>query len=351
MNNDHIDFKGECIMSTQKYRHLVKPLSEAGMGGRNSSPEAKKFMGPGNADVIVWPNGRDHLAGLPVNFSWGFYTGLGEWHPGMDPHTHPYAECLIYVGLDPSNIGYLGAEMQYCLGKELELYTFDKPTVVIAPAGLPHCPAITKKITEPKGYSFSIISLGAEPTTTWMGDGIDEKQFIQMQEMAAKNGMQVPMKSKVGKKRIKFSEDTITHGNKYSRFVKPLKSPTNTPGPGNPDQSAWLFGKDLEGINLNFSWGYYSKPGSWDNGEGMHSHPTDEVMMFVGLDPSNIDYLGAEIEIDMGIEKEKYTFNKPTAVILPAGTVHGSINVRSTERQYGVYLISLGPEYRTDSVK
>ncbi|MBN2038876.1 MAG: hypothetical protein JW864_02475 [Spirochaetes bacterium] len=338
-------------MSTQKYGHLIKPLSNAGISGRERSPEAKKFMGPGNADVIVWPNGRDHLEGLAVNFSWGFYTGLGEWHPGMDPHMHTYPECLIYVGLDPSNIEYLGGEMQYCLGRELEVYTFDKPTVIIAPKGLPHCPAITKKVTDPKGYSFSIISLGAEPNSTWMGDGIDEEEFNKMQELAEKNGMKVPMKSSIGKKRIKYSEDTVTHGNKYARYVKPLKSPSNTPGPGNPDQSVWLFGRDLEGIDLNFSWGYYSKPGSWDKGEGLHYHPVDEVLMFVGLDPKDIEYLGAEIEIDMGMEKEKHVFNTPTSVILPAGTVHGSINVKSVEKPYGVYLISLGPEHTTISVK
>ena len=68
--------------------------------------------------------------------------------------------------LDPGNIDYLGAEMQYCFGKELEAHYFDKPTVVVAPRGVPHCPAITKKVTNPKGYSFFIISLGAEPAST-----------------------------------------------------------------------------------------------------------------------------------------------------------------------------------------
>jgi len=112
---------------------------------------------------LVWLNGRDHLEGLKLNFSWGFYTGLGDWHPGMDPHVHPYPECLVFVGLDPDDIDYLGAEMQYYLGKELEVYTFDKPTVVIIPEGMPHNPIVTKRVDKP--YAVFLISLGAEHET------------------------------------------------------------------------------------------------------------------------------------------------------------------------------------------
>jgi hypothetical protein len=339
-------------VTTKKYEHLVKPLSVASMNMDmgEAPPTMQKFRGPGNADVLVWPNGRDHLEGLKLNFSWGFYTGLGDWHPGMDPHTHPYPECLVYVGLDPNNIDYLGAEMQYCLGKELEVYTFDKPTVIAVPAGLPHCPAITKKITDPKGYGFFIISLGAEPTTTWMGEGISEADINAMQEMSDKYGFKLPMKSSVGTKRIKVSEETMTHGNKYSRFIKPLKSPTMAPGPGNADHSVWMYGKDLEGLDVNFSWGYYSKPGSWDSEHGTHAHAADEVLVFVGLEPSDIDYLGAEIEIEMGKEHEKYVFDKPTAVILPKGMPHNPVVAKRVDKPYAVYLISLDAEHEIMSV-
>ena len=133
-------------MKNKKYAHLVKPLSIAAMPGSE-----RAFRNTGNADINLWLNGRDHLEGLELNFSWGFYTGLGDWHPGMDPHVHPYPECLVFVGLDPENAGYLGAKMQYCLGKELEVHTWDKPSVVVAPAGMLHCPSITLDVTNPIG--------------------------------------------------------------------------------------------------------------------------------------------------------------------------------------------------------
>jgi hypothetical protein len=154
-------------MATGKYAHLFKPLKIAAMPG-----QAQIFKNTGNADVNRWLNGRDHLEGVQLNFSWGFYTGLGDWHPGMDPHVHPYPECLVFVGLDPDRPEYLGAKIQYCLGKELEIHTFDKPSVIVAPAGFLHCPSVTLDVTSPIGYSFFIISLGADPTPGGWGRNI-----------------------------------------------------------------------------------------------------------------------------------------------------------------------------------
>ena len=122
-------------MATGNYQHLFKPLKMAEIPGQEQF-----FRNTGNADINRWLNGRDHLEGVELNFSWGFYTGLGDWHPGMDPHAHPYPECLVFVGLDPDRPEYLGAELRYCLGKELEIHNFNKPTCVVAPGGFLHCP-------------------------------------------------------------------------------------------------------------------------------------------------------------------------------------------------------------------
>ena len=49
-------------------------------------------------------------------------------------------------------------------------------------------------------------------------------------------------------------------------------------GPANADQLVWMYGKDLEGLDLNFTWGFYSKPGiGTARGGGAHVHPVDEV--------------------------------------------------------------------------
>lgn len=344
-------------MANGKYEHLIKPLSMAAMPGVE-----RTFKNTGNADSNYWLNGRDHLEGLPLNFSWGFYTGLGDWHPGMDPHVHPYPECLVFVGLDPNNVEYLGAEIEYCLGEELEVHRFDRPTVVIVPAGVPHCPSVTRNVTNPIGYSFFIISLGAIPRTTWMGAGVTEERMRQMQERQADPGNKMPMESTFSEQKIKASEETLTYGHRYDHLVKPLKPMTSSPegtaenevrpGPGNTDSLIWMQGRDLEGLNMSFTWAFYKSPGIWHRGpgnsDGTHIHPSDEVLVFVGTDPGDINYLGAEISIDMGDDRERYVFDKPTAVICPKGLKHNPVIARWVDRPYACYRIGLSGEYQAD---
>ncbi len=348
-------------MEKTKYGHLVKLLSvgKMDMQGQEGVPEGAFAMGPGNADKLVWLNGRDHLEGLNVNFTWGFYSGIGDWHTGLDPHIHPYPECLVFVGLDPTNIEYLGAEIEITLGEEMEKHTFDRPSVVVVPAGLPHCPLVTKKVDNPKGFGFYLISLGAEPDTTWLGGDLTDEQADQIEKMGAERGMRMHVDRKSN------PEPSQTDGKKYAHLIKPM-TPMLGPdgirqdrvpggmvlegeeafkmGPGNADQLVWMYGKDLEGLDLNFTWGFYSKPGIWhrrDTGRGAHVHPEPELLVFVGLDPEDIDYLGAEIEIDMGKEHESHVMNKPCVYICPGGLPHLPMVTRWVDKPYSFIVISL----------
>ena len=270
----------------------------------------------------------------------------------------------------------MGAKIDFCLGKELELHTFDKPTAVIAPGGFVHCPLTTMEVNNPIGYSFFIISLGANPTTAWLGDGLTAEQIKQRQEAeesAAQKGIKMPMKSSYPKQRIRVSPETITHGHLYDRYLKTLKPNTmgarnltadekapygemaedgRKPGPGMTDKAVWLFGKDMEGVDANFCWCIQTQPGLWwrGPGSGAHIHPVDEVLVFAGTDPSNIDYLGAEIQIDLGPEHERYIIDKPTAVVCPAGFAHGPIVTRWIDRPFGFLLMSLGASHETTYV-
>jgi hypothetical protein len=363
-------------MAKRKYENLVKPLSVGGMdmGAMKDLkvPRGAFANGPGNADSIVWLNGRDHLEGLNLNFTWGFYSGIGDWHTGQDPHTHPYPECLIFVGLDSANLNYLGAEIEICLGKEQEAYTFDEPTIVIVPAGMPHCPLTTKRVWSPKGFGFYLASLGSIPTTTWMGEGVSKETMRAMQEAVARSGRKIAMTSFASEKRLKKNPTKPT--GKYAHLIKPLKTGMiiqwgkpaldkmtteqrarfderaksgQKSGPGNADHLAWFYGKDLEGLELNLIWGFYSQPGIWHRGVGAHAHPVDEVLVFAGLDPTDINYLGAKIEIDLGQEHERYIFDKPTVVICPKGLPHNPVVVRWVDRPYAFYSIGLGGDYKT----
>jgi hypothetical protein len=103
--------------------------------------------------------GAKELGGLKLHiiYACGYNTGI----TGMSkkPHVHKYDEAVFFIGSDPYNLDELGAEVEISigeLGKE-EKFTFDKPFVLIAPAGLWHCPIFTKKIDKP--YVCMAVSL------------------------------------------------------------------------------------------------------------------------------------------------------------------------------------------------
>jgi hypothetical protein len=137
--------------SKNEYGHLIKLMSATAMPGVN------KTVGPGNADWLSWPKSKD-LEGFIVNFAWGFFSGLGNWHsrPGFDPHVHEGDEFLCYVGLDPKRPDYLGSEIIFYMGKDQdEKFFIDSPMVTVAPSMVWHAPIFTTKVDQT--YIFFLI--------------------------------------------------------------------------------------------------------------------------------------------------------------------------------------------------
>ena len=65
------------------------------------------------------------------------------------PHTHKDAELLIHMGTDPDHPMDLGAEVEMCMGEEMEKYTFNQSTVIYIPANMVHSPWRILKVTRP----------------------------------------------------------------------------------------------------------------------------------------------------------------------------------------------------------
>jgi hypothetical protein len=65
------------------------------------------------------------------------------------PHIHPKPEILFFMGTDINDLSNLGAEAELVMGKELETFKITKPTAVIIPANLPHCPLTITKVDRP----------------------------------------------------------------------------------------------------------------------------------------------------------------------------------------------------------
>jgi hypothetical protein len=330
-------------MAKNKHEHLIKPLSIGAIKGEEKGkqgPPGIAALGPGIVKNALWLNGRDHLEGLNVTFSWGVHNQPGGWHPRSKMHAHPYAECLFFVGLDTANIKYLGAEIECCLGDERETYTFNEPTVIVLPSGLLHGSITTRRLFSPKGFGFFAAALGDAFSITLMeespvgGPAASSRKYAHLVKS---------LKSSVITERGNFIPSRLT-AEQLARYEESKNKTGFKTGPGNADHLVWMSGEDLGGMNLNIAWGFFSQPGIWQRGVGAHTHPADEIMIFLGTDPEKDDSLGAEIEIDLGKEHERCFFDKPSAVVCPAGFPHAPIVTRWVDKPFAFISINLASD-------
>ena len=81
------------------------------------------------------------------------------------PHVHPKPEILFFMGTDVNDLSNLGAEAELVMGKELETFKITKPTAVIIPGGLPHCPLTITKVDRPMILT-DVRPYGSEPPSS-----------------------------------------------------------------------------------------------------------------------------------------------------------------------------------------
>ncbi len=287
-------------MVDTKYGHFIKKLVYNELPGGNGKPE-----------YITWPKGSD-LEGLNISFVWGYHNKVGQWGVGGKyGHVHPYGEVFVFTGLDYDNPNTLGAEVELAMGDEGEEHIIASPSIVVLPAGVSHCPIVTKKVDKP--FGFLAISTDAEEKTTELT------------------------------KREKGSRLANKYGDSILRME--MHDMKRTRG-GNADFIGFWSGKNTPGFNLNFTWAFQTGVGAWHE-QDPHVHPNDEALVFVGMDPDNPNYLGAEIEIAMGEEQEIHVFDTPTVVVAPKGFVHCPLITRRVDKPYAFTAICLSNEHDT----
>jgi hypothetical protein len=259
---------------------------------------------------MTMPSGVD-LEGLNVSFAWGYRNKLGTWaSDGGVTHTHPYGEVLMFTGLDYSSPSRFDAEVDVTLGENGETLTVDSPAFIALPAGFPHGPLATRRADGP--FGFLAVSLSGDH-----------------------NMNEVTVSSSGGK---------ADFGKLVRKFE--MRDMHRREGSGNADyMNAWT-GKDMEGFNLNFTWAFHSGTGPFHTHDP-HVHPNDECLVFLGADPDNPGYLGAEIEMQMGEEREIHVFTEPTVVVAPRGLVHCPLIVRKVEKPWFFTAICLNNEHDT----
>ncbi len=311
-------------MKEKLYANLVKPLI-ARQGPAGLYPEP-----------LFWMEGKD-MEGFNAHFSYGFVTKPTVFHPTDGMIVHPYDECLIFAGYQDGDILKLHGEVSITLGEEREEHVFDKPSIVLIHKGTPHGPVTVKNVDKP--FVHYAIGLSPEYKAEKLPAGTKTK--------GSKHAHLIkPLKTVLLKK-----EKTMTGDEGATSYADILDEngilhpSAKGVGPGNGDDIVWVFGDNLEGMDVNFTWGLYSQNGKWHRKGEVHTHPEAEALVWVGLDPDNMGYLGAEMEFALGKEIERQVYNTPTVVICPGGFPHLPLVTRWCDKPYGFFVLCLSGEH------
>jgi hypothetical protein len=237
--------------------------------------------------------------GFDVHVKYGTYSIAGRMgKTPSTPHVHDFDQVILFGGSDMSDIGDLHAEVEFCLGDELETHMITTTTAIAIPKGMPHFPATVNILNKP--FFYYEISLTSK---------YSEKPALVDKQPGPIAGMRSPMK----------------------KYIMPLaftRKGAWAYGPTNRDDGGGhlAFVRTKEVAGFDFVMLYESmKRGPYrlcPDPEKPHAHPTTQIMMFMGTDPYNMEDLGAEFEICLGKELEKHTFNKSTAILTPPFLPH-----------------------------
>jgi hypothetical protein len=225
------------------------------------------------------------------------------WNPGKmgkgpyGPHVHDFDQIMLWLGGDMNDIGELGAEVEMCMGEEMETHMITTSTAVAIPKGVPHNPGIINRLF---------------------------KRCIYMEVSIAPEYKETPITTNV--------PPTIPAGmrSKYGKYFMPLffrRKGAWTYGPLNKDDGGGSIafirteevGIDFVLLYVNMKKAPYRMGPDPDN---PHTHPTTQIMCFLGSDPDDISQFNAEFDICLGEERERFVFSTPTAVVTPPFLPH-----------------------------
>jgi hypothetical protein len=75
------------------------------------------------------------------------------------PHEHPNAEVIMHIGTNPDDPYDLGAEIELCMGPEMEKHLITKSSIVYIPPHFIHSPWTIKRVNRP--FIMVVLDQGA----------------------------------------------------------------------------------------------------------------------------------------------------------------------------------------------
>jgi len=281
-------------MAKTKFGHLIKEFSF-------------KDYGPGMVRQGTEMNGK--FLGYDIDVQYGAYWAGGKM--GKAPYgaeVHDFDQVMIWMGMDPYDPGYLGAEIELCMGAEKEIHMVTTSTAVAVPKGTPHMPATIGRMDD--RFIFMTVSIAPE------------------------------LKTKTAKVSDKPGEPANFMRAKYRENLQHLAFTRNGPwhyGALNQDTHEGaiteIHGKDFE-FHMSYETMNKAPYRFGPMPDKPHVHPYTEFLLFMGTDPNDLSVLPAEVEMYMGKEMEKHVITKPCVAIQPAGHAHCPLIVNKQDQPW-----------------
>ncbi len=281
-------------MVATKYGHLVKSIPAFKDYGAASLRQATAM----NAEFL----------GYDLVVRYGTFFNSGEIEP-FQTQVCDYDQVMVWMGTNTIDLGYLGAEIDYCIGEEKEKHRITTSTAVRIPKGLAHGPARIGSMDD----RFILMTISMTAKTDAKAVALDT--------------LEGPYASW---RQAKYTKH-LGHGLAFTR---------NGPwhyGPNNPDTHDGAI-TTVDGIGFDFNMSYESmnrapyrfapipdKP---------HVHPYTEFLVFLGCDCNDLSLFPAEVELCMGKEMETHLITKPTIAVQPQGFPHIPLRVLRQDRPW-----------------
>jgi hypothetical protein len=270
-----------------------------------------KDYGPGSYRQGTVMDG-DFL-GMDAQIEFGAYWAAGKMGgKSAKTHTHDFNQLLFWFGGDTRDMGELGAEVELCLGQgaDIEKHMITTSTAAFIPKGFAHFPANITRM---------------------------DKRFLFMQVSCAAQYQETPVVPEVDPQAAKHNFMFFAKYRERVLQAPFLRKGAWSYGPTNADDSggalAAIRGTDFETMVMCES--VKKAPYRFGpNPEKPHVHKLPEVLLFMGADTNDLNYLGAEVEFALGKEMERHTFTTPTAVIVPANLVHCPLTILKVDKPF-----------------
>ncbi len=293
---------------------------------------------------LFWMEGATDFEGFNGSLCLAFIKEPCQFHPTEGMIVHPYDEVLVFASTNVKDMLDLGADVTVEIGDERESYTFNETQVVCIPRGTPHGPVKVSNvrhsflhyvITLDPVYSAAVIPTSALKAPVLGSDKYKEYARVFKWIVDPVTGLRIQDQYANPEEGLAVQKSNLD--------ARGVSHPRNKgdKGPGNAENIIWLFGSAMQGFELNTLWGHYTDPGIWHRAGESHSHPAEEVLVYIGLDADDPLNLGACCETALGEEDERYVCTQPTAYVQPKGFSHLPQITRWVDRPFGFLVIDL----------